>query len=216
MVVESIADLPRIALSQFGKKPVIIIRKTAVVVLSFGLFVRPQTGVDPVPVHFLTGKLPEIGVIGIRTVKDITVFIGNINQQRILDREFINEIVQVFFFTVLNDLFCSGADIARTYTEEFGLSLGIGGMLLMKREYRKELEEALITTPIEYLLLETDGPYVKPERPENVTGKRWTKARNTSLILPAIAERVAEIKGMAVDDVIRITAENTRKVFKIK
>lgn len=112
--------------------------------------------------------------------------------------------------------FCSGADIARTYTEEFGLSLGIGGMLLMKPEYRKELEEALIATPIEYLLLETDGPYVKPERPENVTGKRWTKARNTSLILPAIAERVAEIKGMAVDDVIRITAENTRKVFKIK
>ena len=86
----------------------------------------------------------------------------------------------------------------------------------MKREHRKELEEALIATPIEYLLLETDGPYVKPERPENVTGKRWTKARNTSLILPAIAERVAEIKGMAVDDVIRITAENTRKVFKIK
>ena len=44
-------------------------------------------------------------------VKDITVFIGNINQQRILDREFINEIVQVFFCTVLNDLFRSGANI---------------------------------------------------------------------------------------------------------
>lgn len=40
--------------------------------------------------------------------------------------------------------------------------------------------------------------------------------RGSDLILPAIAERVAEIKGMAVDDVIRITEENTRKVFKIK
>lgn len=33
--------------------------------------------------------------------------------------------------------------------------------------------ETVIATPIEYLLLETDGPYVKPERPDDVTGKKW-------------------------------------------
>ena len=109
--------------------------------------------------------------------------------------------------------FCGGADIARIYTEELGMCLGIGGMLLMKHEYKKQLEEAVIVTPIEYLLLETDGPYVKPERPDEVTGKRWKESRNTSLILPAIAEKIAELKGMAVDDVIRITEENTRRVF---
>ena len=111
--------------------------------------------------------------------------------------------------------FCGGADIARIYTEEFGLCLGIGGTLLMKSEYRKQLEEAVNATPIEHLLLETDGPYVKPKKPDDITGKRWTKARNTSLILPAIAERIAELKGVAVDDVIRITEENTRRVFDL-
>ena len=111
--------------------------------------------------------------------------------------------------------FNGGADIARIYTEEFGLSLGIGGMLLMKPEYRKKLEEAVIATPLEYLLLETDCPYVKPERPDDVIDKRWTKARNTSLILPAIAERIAELKGVPVDDVSRITEENTRRIFRL-
>lgn len=109
--------------------------------------------------------------------------------------------------------FCGGPDIARIYTEEFGLSLGIGGTLLMKPEYRKQLEEAVIATPVEYLLLETDGPYVKPAKPESVSGKKWREARNTSLILPAIAERIAELKGMEAEDVIRITEENTRRVF---
>lgn len=69
--------------------------------------------------------------------------------------------------------FNGGADIARIYTEEFGLSLGIGGALLMKPEYRKKLEEAVI------------------------------------------AERIAELKGVAVDDVSRITEENTRRIFRL-
>ena len=112
--------------------------------------------------------------------------------------------------------FCGGADIARIYTEELGLCLGIGGTLLMKPEYRRQLEETVIATPIEYLLLETDGPYVKPERPDAVTGKKWTKARNTSLILPAVAEKIAYLKGISVEEVLRITEENTKRVFKIE
>ena len=111
--------------------------------------------------------------------------------------------------------FCGGADIAKIYTEELGLCLGIGGTLLMKPEYSEQLEQAVIATPAEYLLLETDGPYVKPERPDAVTGKKWMKARNTSLILPAVAERIAELKGMETDEVIRITEENARRVFKL-
>lgn len=110
--------------------------------------------------------------------------------------------------------FCGGADIARIYTEEFGLCLGIGGTLLMKPENREQLEQAVIATPMEYLLLETDGPYVKPERPDSVTGKKWRKSRNTSLILPAIAERIAELKALEASEVIKITTENTRRVFR--
>ena len=83
----------------------------------------------------------------------------------------------------------------------------------MKPEYRKRLEETVIATPIEYLLLETDGPYVKPERPDDVTGKKWAKARNTSLILPNIAEKIAELKGMMVKDVGNCSQVISREVF---
>ena len=111
--------------------------------------------------------------------------------------------------------FVGDAAVARIYTEELGLCLGIGGSLLMRLEISEPLCEAVRETPMEYLLLETDGPYVKPMKPEDITKKRWEKARNTSLILPAVAAKIAEIKGIAVEDVLRITEENTRRVFRI-
>lgn len=84
----------------------------------------------------------------------------------------------------------------------------------MKPEYSEALQKAVAEVPMEYMLLETDGPYVKPERPEEITGKKWTKVRNTSLILPGVAAKIAEIKGIAVEDVLRITEENTRRLFR--
>ncbi len=110
--------------------------------------------------------------------------------------------------------FCRGPAEARIYTKEFGLCLGIGGTLLMKSEISEPLKQAVIETPIEYLILETDGPYVRPEQPEDITGKKWKKARNTSLILPTVAAKIAELKGMMLEDVLMITEDNTRKVFK--
>ena len=111
--------------------------------------------------------------------------------------------------------FVSGPETARIYTEELGLCLGIGGTLLTKSEICNHLQEAVKSTPMKYLLLETDGPYVKPARPENITKKSWEKARNTSLILPAVAEKIAELKGISAEEVMRITEENTRRVFGI-
>ena len=111
--------------------------------------------------------------------------------------------------------FQGGPEHAKVYTKELGFCLGIGGSLLRKPEISEELEQAVIATPIEYLMLETDGPYVKPEKPEGITGKKWSKARNTSLILPAVAGRIAQLKGMSANDVMKITEENTRRVFRL-
>ena len=110
--------------------------------------------------------------------------------------------------------FCGTAELAKIYTGEFGLLLGIGGSLL--QENQKELEEAVRETPLEFLLLETDAPYIKPKKPENVSGKKWKKARNTSLIIPDIAERIAKIKGISVSEVEKVTTENARKLFGIQ
>ena len=108
--------------------------------------------------------------------------------------------------------FNQGPDIAKVYTEELGLLLGIGGVLL--QEDSEALKQTVIDTPLEYLILETDGPYVKPKRPDEVSGKKWKAARNTSMIIPDIAARIAELKGIDVEDVARITTENVNRMFK--
>ena len=99
MSVIGIADLPRAALPQFEQKPVIIIRQTS----ETGFFIRPAAEINPVLTHFLPGRLPEVCVIGIRIIKNVSVFIGDINQEGILDRELIDKVVQVFIFAVFYD-----------------------------------------------------------------------------------------------------------------
>ncbi len=109
---------------------------------------------------------------------------------------------------------CFSGDLrtARIFTGELGLCLGIGGAILSDRE---SLCEVVREIPLEYLLLETDSPYVKPPRPEGISNKAWQKARNTSLILPAVARRIAELKGISSEMVEQATAENARRVFRL-
>ena len=68
---------------------------------------------------------------------------------------------------------------------------------------------------MEFLVLETDGPYVKPKAPEGISGKQWKKSRNTSLMVPEVAKRIAEIKGIDVEEVEQITTKNFKTHFKI-
>ena len=86
----------------------------------------------------------------------------------------------------------------------------------MKSEISAPLQQTVKDIDMKYFLLETDGPYVKPQKPDEITSKKWTKARNSSLILPAIAKRIAEIKGVSLDEVLSITEENTKRVFNLK
>lgn len=109
--------------------------------------------------------------------------------------------------------FSRGPEYADIYTRELGLCLGIGGALL--QENAQPLEEAVRQTPLEYLLLETDGPYVKPARPEEISGKQWKRARNTSLILPDIAEKIARLKEIPTSQVEQAAEENFRRVFGV-
>ncbi len=85
----------------------------------------------------------------------------------------------------------------------------------MKSEIAEPLKQAVIDTPIEYLILETDGPFVKPERPKDIIGKKWKKSRNTSLIIPAVAAEIAELKGMMLEDVFKAAEDNTRRIFNL-
>ena len=61
--------------------------------------------------------------------------------------------------------------------------------------------------PLSALVLETDCPYLAPEP--------YRGKRNSSLYLPFVADRIAEIKGITSEEVIRITRENAMRLFGI-
>jgi len=88
---------------------------------------------------------------------------------------------------------------------KMGFYIGIGGVVTFRNG--KKMKEVVEAVPMEHILLETDSPYLSPE-PNR--GKR-----NTSLNLPYVAQRIAEIKGMSYDEVVAITTKNARKMYKI-
>lgn len=96
-------------------------------------------------------------------------------------------------------------EMAREY-RKMGLYLGIGGVLTFKNA--KKLKETVLESPMEYLLLETDCPYLAPV-PNR--GKR-----NDSGMLKYVVQELAVLKGITPEEVIRITEENARRFYGIQ
>ncbi|MFT3683257.1 MAG: TatD family hydrolase [Ferruginibacter sp.] len=85
---------------------------------------------------------------------------------------------------------------------DMGFYLGIGGVLTYKKS---GLDAVLKDVSLEYLVLETDAPYLTPVP---FRGKR-----NESSYLKYVVERLAEVKNMSVDEVAAITSANAEKIF---
>ncbi|HAJ65304.1 MAG TPA: hydrolase TatD [Clostridiales bacterium] len=86
-----------------------------------------------------------------------------------------------------------------------GWYLGFDGPVTYKNA-RKALE-VLAITPLERLLVETDSPYMSPVP---MRGKR-----NDSSNLAYIINKIAEVKGLAPEEIERITFENGKRLFRI-
>ena len=67
---------------------------------------------------------------------------------------------------------------------------------------------AIERLPMERILIETDSPYLAPVPLQ--------KQRNDPRNVLAVAQVISRIKGIPVDDVIRITAENAARLFRIE
>jgi len=87
-----------------------------------------------------------------------------------------------------------------------GIYFGFGGTLTFKNAKKVRLSAEAI--PIDRILLETDCPYLAPEQ---VRGKR-----NSSLFMHYVAEKLAEIKGISVSEVEKITTENAKRLYRIE
>ena len=93
---------------------------------------------------------------------------------------------------------------AREYLN-MGYYIGIGGVLTFKNG--KKLKEVAQYAPLSQIVLETDCPYLAPVP--------YRGKRNDSSKLSYVAEELAAIKQVSVEEVIRITTENGRKLYHI-
>jgi TatD DNase family protein len=98
--------------------------------------------------------------------------------------------------------FGHGADFAAKVAGR-GWLMSIPGTVTFKKS--DVLREAVAATPIEHLVIETDCPYMAPEP--------YRGKRNEPAFCVFTAQEVARVKGMDVQDVWRITADNAKKFF---
>lgn len=99
----------------------------------------------------------------------------------------------------------SGSLVQARQAIELGFMLGIGGVVTFKNS---TLADVVAATPLEHLLLETDAPYLAPTP--------YRGKRNEPAYLRLIAEKVAELKSISIDDVSSITSSNADRLFQLK
>ena len=100
--------------------------------------------------------------------------------------------------------YSGSAEMARQLVD-MGWYIGFTGVLTFKNA-RKAVEVAS-QIPLDRIVLETDCPYMAPEP---FRGKRNDPGK-----IYRMAEKLAEIRGITLEEIHRITLENGKKLYKI-
>jgi TatD DNase family protein len=124
-------------------------------------------------------------------------------------RDALHETIQVirkYKHTSLTGIFhCFGGSLEQAKDIiNTGFCMGIGGVLTYKNA---GLAEVLKHVDMEHLVLETDAPYLTPVP---FRGKR-----NESSYLKYVAEKLAIVKNISIEEVERITTKNAEKIFAV-
>jgi TatD DNase family protein len=100
--------------------------------------------------------------------------------------------------------FLGDADLAATFLD-LGLHLAIGGPVTFPKN--RALREAVRRIPLERLLVETDCPYLTPVP--------YRGRRNEPSYVRYVVDAIAELRGMEAEELARLTAENTVRLFAL-
>ncbi|WKY44834.1 TatD family hydrolase [Eubacteriaceae bacterium ES2] len=170
-------------------------------------------------------KVVAIGEIGLDYHYDLsprdvqkTVFIKQIELAKAVDLPIIihNRESMADMEAILKDHFSpasggvmhsySGSvEMAKVFLD-LGLYLSISGPLTFKNA--RKLPDVVKMLPLDRMLVETDSPYLTPT-PHR--GKR-----NEPGYVRLVAAEVARLKGMALEEIEEITAQNTIQLFNLK
>ena len=100
--------------------------------------------------------------------------------------------------------FTETLEVARAALD-LGFYISFSGILTFKNAH--DLREVASFVPLDRCLIETDSPYLAPAPFRGKT--------NTPALLPWVAKQVAELKGIAVEDIARITTLNFERLFGV-
>lgn len=100
--------------------------------------------------------------------------------------------------------FSGSAEMAKEIVS-LGWMISFTGVLTFKNARRAI--EAAQAIPLDRIMIETDCPYMAPTP--------YRGKRNHSGYVPKVAEKLAEIKGLSVEEIAAITTENGKRFFRI-
>lgn len=101
---------------------------------------------------------------------------------------------------------CFGGSLQEAHRAlEMGFHLGIGGVVTFKNATMAEVAK---TAPLDRLLLETDAPYLAPVPHRG--------QRNEPSYIPIIAQRIADLRGISLDEVAAVTTDSAQNLFRIQ
>lgn len=70
------------------------------------------------------------------------------------------------------------------------------------------LQKVVRDLPLEYMMIETDSPYLTPVPHRGERNEPW--------MVEFVALKISELKGVSVDEVARVTTENAKRLFALK
>lgn len=101
---------------------------------------------------------------------------------------------------------CFGGSVETAKTcIDMNFMISLGGPVTFKNA--KKPKEVAKETPLEWLMIETDAPYLAPH-PHR--GKR-----NEPSLVPLVAEEIARLKGVSIEEVAQLTTENAKRFYKL-
>lgn len=192
------------------------------------LGIHPESVNDDYDLSFISDHINDPKIIGVGEIgldyyytkdnkgaqidlfcKQIEIAIKNNKPIVVHSRDAISDtydIIKKYNIGNKTDIHCfsSSLEMAREFVK-LGCKLGIGGVLTFKNSER--LKEVVANIDIGNFLLETDSPYMTPVP---FRGKR-----NEPYNVFYVAETIANIKGIALDEVLKITSQNAFNLFDL-
>jgi len=120
----------------------------------------------------------------------------------------IYELIQSEYNTSMRGImhcYSGNVELAKSFIK-MGFLISLAGPVTFKNA--RKAKEVAKEIPLEYLLVETDAPYLTPVP---FRGKR-----NEPAYVRYVAQEIADLKGLSFEKVAEITTNNFKKMFEIK